>query len=219
MTMPLPSLPPVPNVDPEQHRPGGPSIVEQIRRDHDLIADLCGQVAAQADPQRRATLIDVLVASVTRHLSAEEQYLYPAVRAGLPDGEGLGAREVAADVEILRAMVALDAAAPDAAEHPALLAEVTDLLAGHAERISAGILPALERTLPVEDLVRLGNRITIARDAAPTRPRPDTPVTPPWNKVVEPGLGALDKVRDLLAGRPTRAEDLEPPGGVTAPGR
>ena len=206
--MPLPPLPPVPAVDPARHRPDGTSIVDQLRSDHDLLAGLCERARAEPDPDRRATLVDVLIASVTRHLSAEEQYLYPAVRAALPGGDALGGREVEADVEILRAMAVLDGTAGDAAEFEPRVEAVAGLLAGHIHRVSGGLLPALSAAVPLEDLVRLGNRITIARDAAPTRPRPSTPVTPPWNRVVEPGLGAVDKVRDLVARRATRAEDL-----------
>lgn len=206
--MPLPPLPPVPQVDPQRHRPDGSSIVDQLAADHDLLAGLCDQARAEPDPDRRATLVDVLIASVTRHLSAEEQYLYPAVRATLADGERLGGHEVEADVAILRAMADLDATAGEAPEFGPRLDAVTGLLSGHVRRVAGDLLPELAAAVPAEDLIRLGNRVAIAREAAPTRPRPETPVTPPWNRVVEPGLGAVDKVRDLLAGRRTRVEDL-----------
>jgi hypothetical protein len=208
VSMPLPPLPPVPEVDPQRHRPDGSSIVVQLGVDHDLLAGLCERTRAEPDPDRRSTLVDVLIASVTRHLSAEEQYLYPAVRATLPGGEDLGGREVAADVAILTAMAELDATAGDAPQFGARLEAVAGLLAGHVRRVGGDLLPLLAATLGEEDLIRLGNRVAIAREAAPSRPRPATPVTPPWNRVVEPGLGAVDKVRDALARRRTRAEDL-----------
>ena len=75
-------------------------------------------------------------------------------------------------------------------------------------RIDEEILPALARALDESDLVRLGNRVEIAEEAAPTRPHPQAPAAPPWNRVVEPALGVIDKMRDVASGRHTRPEDL-----------
>ncbi|MBO4210251.1 hemerythrin domain-containing protein, partial [Micromonospora echinofusca] len=40
---------------------------------------------------------------------------------------------------------------------------------------------------------------------------PDTPAKPPWNRVVEPALGVVDKVRDAVTGRQTYLSDLDDP--------
>ncbi|MBX6721770.1 MAG: hemerythrin domain-containing protein, partial [Dactylosporangium sp.] len=58
------------------------------------------------------------------------------------------------------------------------------------------------------DLVRLGNRILVAEEAAPTRPPPRAPDRPPWNKLVDPVLGVADKLRDVLTRRVTYPADL-----------
>ena len=54
------------------------------------------------------------------------------------------------------------------------------------------------------ELIRLGNRWVIAEEAAPTRPHPGTPATPPWNRIVEPAVGVVDKLRDAVTGRRTQ---------------
>ena len=43
----------------------------------------------------------MVVAELSRHLSAEEQYLYPAVRKVVPDGDLLADRELAEDHDLL----------------------------------------------------------------------------------------------------------------------
>jgi hypothetical protein len=53
--------------------------------------------------------------------------------------------------------------------------------------------------------------VLVAKEAAPTRPHPSTPVTPPWNKVVDPTIGLLDRARDTISGRRTRPDQLTPP--------
>ena len=62
-----------------------------------------------------------------------------------------------------------------------------------------------------EELIRLGNRLEIAEEAAPTRPHPGTPATPPWNRIVEPAVGVVDKVLDAVTRRPTYLADLPEP--------
>lgn len=64
----------------------------------------------------------------------------------------------------------------------------------------------LARVLDDEALVGLGNRVEIALEAAPSRPQ--IPVRAPWNKVADPLVGAVDKVRDALGRRVTYVEDL-----------
>ena len=151
-----------------------------------MLAALCARLAA-GDP-----VGSVLTATLSRHLSAEEQYLYPAVRAVLSDGG------VLADAE----SAALRAGADPASAVPA-----------HIDRCERSIFPPLRAALDGTARIRLGNRAVIAAEAAPTRPHPWTPRTPPWNKLVDPLVGAVDKVRDAATGRATRVGDLRKAGG------
>ena len=150
----------------------------------------------------------MLTATVTRHLSAEEQYLYPSVRSALPDGAPVADREIAADAALLRALMELSGTATGEPEFDRAVAEITDRLARHTRVAAAEIFPALRAVATEADLIRLGNRVEIAEEAAPTRPHPDTPATPPWNRIVEPAVGVVDKVRDAVTGRQTYLEDL-----------
>ena len=205
---PLPPLPPMFGADESEARPGGRSILAILGEQHRQLTDLYALLAAAApegDDARLGTLTNVLIATLTRHLSAEEQYLYPAVRAVLPDGERLAAIEVGADEAIAYALQRLAAGPPTDLRG---LEEVEPALRLHIRRCEQRIFPRLREVLAETELIRLGNRVEIAGEAAPTRPHPGTPFIPPWNKLVEPVVGAVDKVRDAAAGRATRAEDL-----------
>lgn len=166
-----PLLPPLPRAFGVDARPAGRSMVDLIEEDHRLLAQL-----------RSSGAVDVFVACLVRHLSAEAQYLYPAARRVLPAGPRLADAALALD-RILRC----DPLAPAA-------------LDGH---LSLGLHRKLLGVLPEHDLIRLGNRVRIAQEAAPTRPHPGAPDTPPLNKLVDPALGVVDKVRDLLSRRTT----------------
>ena len=86
MNSPLPPLPPVPGVDESDALPGGRGMLETLTDEHRDIEDLYARLAAAVDERDMASLTSVLTATLTRHLSAEEQYLFPAVASALPDG-------------------------------------------------------------------------------------------------------------------------------------
>ncbi|SCF23700.1 Hemerythrin HHE cation binding domain-containing protein [Micromonospora viridifaciens] len=200
MTVPLPPLPPAAD---DAYRPAGRSLAEIVEREHRALLGLAGRLAgAELPAGRRREVLEVLTATVSRHLSAEEQYLFPAVRAVVPDGAELVDREIEADAALLTALK--DLPGP---EDPKL-AEVVDRVRRHVDRVAALVTP-LRRVATDADLIRLGNRWEIAEEAAPTRPHPGTPASPPWNKLVEPAVGVLDKVRDAVTGRPTHLTDLD----------
>lgn len=209
MTVPLPPLPPTAGVDDDHYRPGGLSMVDLLTEEHEQIGALCRELADPAlDADQRHRVAEVLVATVTRHLSGEEQYLYPSVRSALADGTRVADREIAADADLLRALQELSGTASDDPAYGTAVAEITGQVARHTRAATTEIFPALRTVASEAELIRLGNRVQIAEEAAPTRPHPDTPATPPWNRIVEPAVGVVDKVRDAVTGRQTYVDDL-----------
>jgi len=197
---PLPPLPPVPGVDDADLRPGGTSMLDILDAEHARLTDLYARLSSTMDEAALGSLTSALVAGLTRHLSAEEQYLFPTVAAVLPDGSRLAESEVVADQAMLHALRRLE-------EGPATdlrgLEEVDPALHLHVRRCEETLFPRLREALSEADLIRLGNRVVIAEEAAPTRPHPGTPTTPPWNKVVDPAIAVLDKLRDAVGRRAT----------------
>jgi len=185
-------------------------MVDHLADDHDQILALCDRLrsAVAANSADITTLADVLVATVSRHLSAEEQYLYPTVKARLPDGPQLVAFELAEDAAMLHSLRGLHRTTADHPALPGLVETVSRQLDRHTRCATDELFPGLHATCSDNELVRLGNRVEIAAEAAPTRPHPGTPVTPPVNKVVDPAVAVVDKVRDVLSRRITRPEDL-----------
>ena len=64
-------------------------MIDILSGDHLQLALLCDRLAPDGSARslppalRRPPVVDVLIATLTRHLCAEEQYLYPTVRAVL----------------------------------------------------------------------------------------------------------------------------------------
>jgi Hemerythrin HHE cation binding domain len=195
-------LPPLPPVGGETT---GRNVVDVIAEQHAELLELCARLTGDAERRRVA---QVVIATLSRHLSGEEQYLYPAVRLAVPDGDALADRELAEDHELLLILQRLDRCRPDDPEFDAAAAEVAAAVRRHVDADAEELLPMLRLMAPIEDLIRVGNRLELAEEAAPTRPHPATPSTPPWNKVVDPVVALADKARDVVGRRSTYARDL-----------
>ncbi|MFC7530748.1 hemerythrin domain-containing protein [Actinoplanes sp. GCM10030250] len=188
------NLPPLPPVGGEI---SGRSVVDVLSEQHrDLLALTDRLTTGEYQPE----VASVLVATLSRHLSAEEQYLYPAIRAVVPGGDAIAERELAEDRDLL---VLLSALERDREPGP-----VAEAVRRHVAADAEELFPLLMQMVPAEDMIRLGNRVETAEEAAPTRPHPRTPSTPPWNKVVDPALGVVDKLRDMITARKTYVRDL-----------
>ena len=204
--MPELNLPPLPPIGGETT---GRNVVDVITGQHRDLLDLCDRLTGSgtaADERRKVA--EVVVAELSRHLSAEEQYLYPAVRKVVPDGELLADRELAEDHELLVTLKRLDGVRPADPRFEALAGDVSAAVRRHVEADASELLPLLTQMAPVEDLIRVGNRVEMAAEAAPTRPHPSTPSSPPWNKVVDPVVAVVDKARDAMSRRATYRKDL-----------
>lgn len=172
-------------------------LVDAVLADHHRLVRLLDDVAASGDARNRRELAEHAIAELVRHLDAEERFLYPAVRRLLPDGDALTERALAGHSAAQQAMKGVqqaDAASPEF--EPALRAMIEDVRA-HLATGERDVLPAVRAAGSADELAELGRGYEQAKRTAPTRPRPEAPA----NKVVSPGLGLVDKVRDAITGR------------------
>jgi hypothetical protein len=194
--MSVPQLPPTPRSD-------GRNVVDILAGEHRAMLAMCRALTA-ADPTaaRRRRLANVVVATVARHVSAEQRYLYPAVRAAAPGSGQLVDRELIADAALLTTCKRLCADGTD------LAGTLHRQLVRHAEAAAEDVLPLLLRAAPVDELVRLGARVASAEGVAPTRAHPGAPSTPPWNRLLAPTLGVVDRMLDVVSRRVTWADRM-----------
>ncbi|MFG3115673.1 hemerythrin domain-containing protein [Streptomyces sp. NPDC048197] len=180
----------------------GGDVITELAADHREMAALFEQIeAAVPAASLRKRLLDRLTIEIVRHSVAEEQYLYPAVREKLPDGAALADREIADHQRVeglLKELERLDA--EDRAFNELFVKLRTEVRAHIREEESELFARLREACLPGE-LEALGEKVRAAKKLAPTRPHPGVPDAPPANKLLAPGLGLVDRARDLLTGR------------------
>jgi len=177
------------------------TVIEVLVQDHREVDQLFEQARAAASGEMRRELADQIIAELVRHSVAEEQFLYPAVREHLSDGDERADHEISEHQEaeeLMKEIEKLDAGDPELA---AKLQKLEQEIKHHVAEEEGEVFPALQAKLGAHALVELADLVTAAKEKAPTRPHPASPNTPPLNKVLAPGAGLVDRLRDKLSGR------------------
>jgi hypothetical protein len=126
----------------------------------------------------------------------------------VPGGDGAAAAALATTERAEVVMKNLERRPRADPERDRLLGELADLVREHVRTTETELFPALRAARGPAELEQLAGVAELAKRTAPTRPHPGAPHEPPWNLIVTPGLGLVDKVRDALSRRATRPERL-----------
>ncbi|MDA4889931.1 hemerythrin domain-containing protein [Streptomyces sp. MS2A] len=180
----------------------GGDVTAELTTDHREVEELFGKIEAlpPGDGQRKK-YADQAVIELVRHSVAEEAYLYPAVREFLSDGDTIADKEIEDHAEAERTMKALEGVDASDAEFDRLIGELMAEIRSHVRDEEDNLFPRLRSAATEDQLVKLGEKVRQAKKTAPTRPHPSAPDKPPANKLLAPGTGMVDRVRDALSGR------------------
>ncbi|WP_406251988.1 hemerythrin domain-containing protein [Streptomyces atratus] len=183
--------------------PGG-DVIAELAADHRELEALFEQIEVQPvdDPQRRV-LADRLTAELVRHTVAEELHLHPVVRKHVPHGAALVDKELADHAKVEQMLRDLEDRNVDDPQFNDVIAKLKFEVASHMREEEHELFPKLTAALPRERLAELGRLVRRAKETAPTLPHLLLPNAPPANKLLVPGAGLVDRVRDLLNNRTT----------------
>lgn len=180
----------------------GGDVVEELKTDHREVEELFGRIEQLPSGHvQRKEYADLVTIELVRHSVAEEAYLYPAVREHVRDGDALAERELEDHAEAERTMKDLERCEADDPEFDRLIAQLMTQIRQHVRDEESNLFPRLSEACSVEMLEELGEKVRMAKKTAPTRPHPAAPSKPPANKLLAPGLGLVDRMRDAMTGR------------------
>jgi hemerythrin superfamily protein len=182
----------------------GRDVIDVLTSDHRDVTARIGEIWSVTDPLIRRDLTDTAINELVRHAVAEEMYVYPVMRKYLPEGEKVVAHDVEKHDELERTMKQLEAVEVSSVEFDAALRRLEAQLADHVQDEESEQFPELRRRVPAVELTELAGKVEIAKRLAPTRPHPGAPNSELFHKVVGPGVGLVDRLRDKLTRRATR---------------
>lgn len=180
----------------------GGDVIAELTTDHREVEELFKQFEntppGSADRKR---LVDALTIELVRHSVAEEEHLYPAVREHLEGGDALADKELADHFRVEKLLDDLQKREADDLDFDRLAVKLRTEVAAHISEEENDLFAQLRKGVHPYVLEELGDKVRQAKKSAPTRPHPDAPSTPPVNKLLAPGLGLVDRVRDYVSGR------------------
>jgi hemerythrin-like domain-containing protein len=182
----------------------GGDVIDILTSDHQDATALIGEIWSVKDPMIRRDLADTVISELVRHAVAEEIYVYPVMRKYLADGEKAVEHDIEEHKDLEKTMKELEGADVSGPEFDAALRRLETLLADHVQDEEMEQFPELRRRVPQEELIELAGKVETAKKLAPTRPHPGAPNSELFHKLVGPGVGLVDRLRDKLTGRATR---------------
>jgi len=172
-----------------------PDAIVLLKNDHKTVEKLFKQYEKLGDKaftQKRA-IVDELITELSMHAAIEEQFFYPAVRKEAEEIqdvvlEGLEEHHIVKwTLEELSKM-----SAEEERFHP----KVTVLMESvrhHVEEEEEEMFPKVRAAMGRKALQELGDTLEQAKVAAPTKPHPKAPDTPPGNLVATPNAALAQK--------------------------
>ena len=176
---------------------------EILADDHKEFLALVGSIEGTPDPTMRRELADTLIAEIMRHAVAEEMFVYPAIKQHVPNGAAEVEHDKEEHQEIVLAMKQMEDVEASDPRFMEGVVRLRDLLIEHAGSEEGEQFPKLRAHIPREELLEMGGKVEAAKALAPTRPHPSAPHSALFHKLVGPGVGFVDRLRDRLEGRHT----------------
>ncbi|MFG2287734.1 hemerythrin domain-containing protein [Streptomyces sp. NPDC048595] len=145
------------------------NIIDELIMDHREVEDLFRRIEAfPSGHEDRKRLIDEATIELVRHSIAEEQYLYPAVREHLADGDAMADKEIDDHAQVEKVLKALEGRSADDTQLDGLFMILKHAVTSHVREEEANLFPQLQAACSAETLEKLGDTIRRAKRTAPT---------------------------------------------------
>jgi hemerythrin superfamily protein len=169
------------------HR-GSRDVIDVLTRDHRRVEDMFVRVITlpPGDRRRRYVVAGVII-ELMRHAAAEEEYLYPAVRAYAPDGDRLAAEKIADHALTRETIRELDGLDPSDARFDAVFRRLVGATRDHLADEETSLFPRLAGACDPVTLRDLGVKVERARRATPVWPSVGVADVPPLDGWSGPG--------------------------------
>ena len=149
-------------------------------------------------PRAHKTRLDIakkVIAALSRHATIEEQVLYPAVRAQLPD-ETDTVLEALEEHHVAKWLLSeLDRMTPDDERFTAKFTVLAESVRHHVQEEEGEMFPKLRKSFSKRQLDELGESLSTAKKTASTKPHPRAADEPPANLITTAATLPIDMAR------------------------
>lgn len=178
-----------------------------LKGDHDTVKDLFRRYKSLGDGARKSKrqTMERIVKELSVHASVEEQVFYPDVKRRVPGSKRLVDHGLDEHRELKETLVRLQRMDPDAPEFDPTMRQVISDVTDHVKEEERELFPKVRKAMSKQELVDMAALMRTAKRAAPTRPHPLAPSTPPGNILVGAAAAVVDKARNAVRPSSKRA--------------
>ena len=173
-----------------------------LEQDHREVEQLFDEFErAKGDTEKKGEIAGKIIQELSIHAAIEEEVFYPAVKAAVPDGEGLVDHSLEEHQEVKELLADLDSMdTSDPGFHQKMEKVISDVKE-HVQEEEGEMFPKFRGAISANELMEIGEKLEKAKKGAATRPHPLAPNEPPGNKIASKLAAVSDKARDKLEGR------------------
>ena len=165
-----------------------------LREDHREVDRLVSEVERARDPARAQELGEQIIEELSRHAAVEEQVFYPLVERALPATASALLKSLEAHHAAKSILAEVDRLQAGSDRYVPKLLVLADAVRTHVAEEEQELFPQVSAALSSEQLSDIGEVMAQAKRAAPTKPHPHAPDTPPGN-FLNMAVGILDQAR------------------------
>jgi len=171
-----------------------------LKADHKTVEALFRRFeqASRNARKLKRKLVDQLVRELAVHSVIEEQVLYPAVRSRAEDLEDTALEALEEHHVVKWLLKELEDLSPEAERFDAKVTVLIENVRTHVAVEEQVLFPELRKAFEPSELKEIAQLLVMARKAAPTRPHPRAPDTPPGNLAAGAMSAVLDLGKDAL---------------------
>jgi hemerythrin superfamily protein len=177
-----------------------PDALALIKADHARVKKLFGRYKALGDRalKSKAQTMERIVTELSVHATVEEQVFYPDVKLRVPGSKRLVDHGLGEHQELKETLARLQRMSPESAGFDAAMRKVIADVSDHVNEEERELFPKVRKAMSKQELTDMADMMRTAQRAAPTRPHPHAPSTPPGNVIVGAAAAVVDTVRDAV---------------------
>lgn len=174
-------------------------IITLLTNDHHEVNQLFGRFTRASKRETEGELAKEIIHDLSVHAAVEEAFVYPLVRAKLPNGSQLADRSIEEHKEMKRVLADMEKLEVGKAEFGRKMEKLTTAVRQHVAEEEGEVFPALHKATNANLREKVGIAVKEAKSVVPTHPHPMVPGNATAQVLAGPWASIVDHVRDLVA--------------------
>jgi hemerythrin-like domain-containing protein len=158
--------------------------------------------------KRRRSVVDKMIAALSRHAAIEELIFYPRIRIEVPSTQDEVLESLEEHHIVKWTLSELEDLPVEDERFTAKVTVLMESVRHHVEEEERDLFPTVRKALGRDQLVALGDELAAAEKTAPTRPHPRAPDEPPGNVVANAIVAPLDAAAELATSTAKRVRKV-----------